>query len=477
MKKSLSFLLFWLLAFFTYRVNSKNLIQNPGFESVNALPFTPTNCEKSFEGQSSNWSATHGTPHLSTPSGSDYCGSSSEPRNGNYSAVMVCAGYGLGTPYSEGIFQSITFTSGKVYKVTFKAASSNGGGSTSYFIKATTGLSAYVGFDGQSIPSPTTSTTIYNGTSLNTSLTQYTTYFFPTSNYNQIWFYPELSSANNSVHLVIDDVEVTEISGIIQTSGTNGLVCSSGSSFQSLYSSSSYTWSSPTGNLSISGSGNSVTVTPTGSGNTTLCVQVDNGQTYCTQFWTGSPAINTITVYNNYNQPTNSTDMCNGSGLNVQVNTTQATSASWSVSCCNAYLTDYGNGMAYFNSYNNDCYGLNVTATNACGNTQDGVTICVEDCFYSYRVYPNPAKNYFYLEFDQTDNLSSLPERVELLSEKSTNPVRSINIQEVHERKGFVNGNRLEFDVKDLPRGVYYVHVTNSRRKEKEKDSIRLIIE
>lgn len=169
--------------------------------------------------------------------------------------------------------------------------------------------------------------------------------------------------------------------------------------------------------------------------------------------------------------------MCNGSGLNVQVSTTQATSASWSVTCCSAYLTDYGNGIAYFNSYNNDCYGLDVTATNACGNTQDGVTICVEDCFYFYRVFPNPAKNYFYLEFDQTDNLSSLPERVELLSEKSTNPVRSINIQEVHQRKGFVNGNRLEFDVKDLPRGVYYVHVINSRRKEKEKDSIRLIIE
>lgn len=230
-------------------------------------------------------------------------------------------------------------------------------------------------------------------------------------------------------------------------------------------------------NLSISGSGNSVTVTPTGSGNATLCVQVDNGQTYCTQFWTGPPAINSITIFNNYNQPPNSTYMCNGSGLNVQVNTTQATSSSWSVTCCSAYLTDYGNGIAYFNSYNNDCYGLDVTATNACGNTQDGVTICLEDCFYFYRVFPNPAKNYFYLEFDQTDNLSSLPERVELLSEKSTNPVRSINIQEVHERKGFVNGNRLEFDVKDLPRGVYYVHVINSRRKEKEKDSIRLIIE
>lgn len=472
MKKSLSFLFLSLLSFYSYRINSKNLIQNSGFESVTALPFNATNCEKSFEGQSLNWYATHGTPHLNAHI-STGCGGTA-PRNGNFSAVMACGGGGI--PDSEGIFQSITFTSGKVYKVAFKAAGS-GSGSTSYFVKATTGLSPYVGFDGQSLPSPTTSTTIYNGTSLNTSLTQYTTYFFPTSNYGQIWFYPELSSANNGIYLIVDDVEVTEISGISQTSGTAGLVCSGGNTFQSLYSSSSYTWSSPTSNLSISGSGNSVTVTPTGSGNATLCVQVDNGQTYCTQFWTGPPAINSITIFNNYNQPPNSTYMCNGSGLNVQVNTTQATSSSWSVTCCSAYLTDYGNGIAYFNSYNNDCYGLDVTATNACGNTQDGVTICVEDCFYFYRVFPNPAKNYFYLEFDQTDNLSSLPERVELLSEKSTNPVRSINIQEVHERKGFVNGNRLEFDVKDLPRGVYYVHVINSRRKEKEKDSIRLIIE
>lgn len=194
---------------------------------------------------------------------------------------MACGGGEI--PDSEGIFQSITFTSGKVYKVAFKAAGS-GSGSTSYFVKATTGLSPYVGFDGQSLPSPTTSTTIYNGTSLNTSLTQYTAYFFPTSNYSQIWFYPELSSANNGIYLVVDDVEVTEISGITQTSGTDGFVCSGGNTFQSLYSSSSYTWSSPTSNLSISGSGNSVTVTPTGSGNATLCVQVDNGQTIVHSF-------------------------------------------------------------------------------------------------------------------------------------------------------------------------------------------------
>lgn len=246
MKKLLPFLLLSLLFFYFYRTNSQNLIQNPGFESVAALPFTPTNCEKAFEGQSSNWYATHGTPHLSTPSGSSYCGASSEPRNGNYSAVMVCNGGAVPYTYSEGIFQAITFTSGKVYKVSFKAANDNFGGTTSYFVKATTGLSAFVGYLGNSILSPTTSTTIYNGTSLNTSLTQYTTYFFPTSNYGQIWFYPELSSANNGIYLIVDDVEVTEISGISQTSGTAGLVCSGGNTFQSLYSSSSYTWSSPT---------------------------------------------------------------------------------------------------------------------------------------------------------------------------------------------------------------------------------------
>ncbi len=116
MKKHLLLFICLLFVFISYRTYSQNLVQNPGFESVNSLPFNSTNCARAFEGQSLNWYSTHGSPHLRAPNGVS-CSNAGEPRNGNYSAVMVTAAGGVVAPYSEDIFQSINFTSGKVYKI------------------------------------------------------------------------------------------------------------------------------------------------------------------------------------------------------------------------------------------------------------------------------------------------------------------------------------------------------------------------
>ena len=66
MKKPLSFLFLCLFVLYAYRINLQNLIQNSGFETYTnpSVPFSSLECEKAFEGRSSNWYATHGTPQL-----------------------------------------------------------------------------------------------------------------------------------------------------------------------------------------------------------------------------------------------------------------------------------------------------------------------------------------------------------------------------------------------------------------------------
>lgn len=64
-----------------------------------------------------------------------------------------------------------------------------------------------------------------------------------------------------------------------------------------------------------------------------------------------------------------------------------------------------------------------------------------------------------------------------LFSEKFKNPVRSVKVKNVFERKAFKNGKNIELDTKDLPRGTYYLHVTDSKKKGEKVDAIRLILE
>jgi hypothetical protein len=93
-----------------------------------------------------------------------------------------------------------------------------------------------------------------------------------------------------------------------------------------------------------------------------------------------------------------------------------------------------------------------LTATNSCGTNTRNPTFTTSS---SYRVLLNPSTTNLLVEFDNTDYLEALPEQVDLLSEKSTNPVLSVKIKDIFDRKAFKNGNGLEFDTKNLPRGTY----------------------
>jgi hypothetical protein len=99
---------------------------------------------------------------------------------------------------------------------------------------------------------------------------------------------------------------------------------------------------------------------------------------------------------------------------------------------------------------------VKVTATNTCGNYAEDFVFYLTSGLM--RAYPNPATDNITLEFISPEFLEAMPVRVDLYSEKSTVPVRTVNVKEVFEQKRFEDVNKVTLDVSSLPRGNYYLH-------------------
>jgi len=114
-----------------------------------------------------------------------------------------------------------------------------------------------------------------------------------------------------------------------------------------------------------------------------------------------------------------------------------------------------------------------VSATNVCGTSNRTLVFAVPSGFL---VYPNPASEYLYIQFDNVSKLELLPEEIKLLNEKSTIPLKSISMEETFNSKMFKDGNKVVLDVSDLERGIYYLHIVH-RDKKRDTEKIRILIE
>ena len=128
--------------------------------------------------------------------------------------------------------------------------------------------------------------------------------------------------------------------------------------------------------------------------------------------------------------------------------------------------------------YSNSTDGLRqvkVTATNSCGSYAEDFVFYLESGMFKF--YPNPAKDNVTLEFANTELLAAMPSKVELFSEKSIWPVRSVLIKEISNKQGFRDGNKLDINVSDLPRGTYYLRATKSEGLKERVVKSKLILE
>jgi hypothetical protein len=127
-------------------------------------------------------------------------------------------------------------------------------------------------------------------------------------------------------------------------------------------------------------------------------------------------------------------------------------------------------------AYTAGSYYIEVKTTNACGDSPYyGITEYLS-CGGSFamKAFPNPANEILNLEFDVDAVPNNLPEEILLYSEKSAEPVKSINTKHFYERQLFTEGSKIILDVKSLPRGVYYLHLIS---KQQNTEKIRIILE
>jgi hypothetical protein len=257
--------------------------------------------------------------------------------------------------------------------------------------------------------------------------------------------------------------------GISHIAGS-GFVCTTSSySVANLQAGTSVvSWSSGNASiLTINGAGTASRV-GNANGQVTITATLNNGCGNFTRTKTvhvGKPIVGSINV---------DSDVCTGEGQDVIANLTGATTASWAVTsgnALNATLIDNGNGISYFNSYVQDCYGLQISVSNACGSVIDGTTICVNSCFGGLVAYPNPAKDVVTFDFsDFSDN--ELPDQIQVFDEKSKVAKRLINV-EVHS----LGDRKVQIDMHDLPRGIYYFHIIKSDNARQKVEKVRIILE
>lgn len=113
--------------------------------------------------------------------------------------------------------------------------------------------------------------------------------------------------------------------------------------------------------------------------------------------------------------------MCNGAGVMLNAYTAEPGTqfGIWTSSDPGNTILNSNGGTAYFNSYVNNCYGIDITVSNCFGSAQKGITICVDNCAKGtpiYKVFPNPAKDQVKIQFDNAAK-EALPQVIKLFSE------------------------------------------------------------
>ena len=127
------------------------------------------------------------------------------------------------------------------------------------------------------------------------------------------------------------------------------------------------------------------------------------------------------------------------------------------------------NNQACFGASAAGTYILTVTANtlynNICGTNSKNIIIQVNSC--GYRIAQNPTQTSLSVLFDNPELKESIPTQLDLLDEKSGKVIKTLtkaNKEETLLKKG---DSSLLMDVANLPRGLYYLHLTFGNKVDK----------
>lgn len=148
------------------------------------------------------------------------------------------------------------------------------------------------------------------------------------------------------------------------------------------------------------------------------------------------------------------------------------------------YTFYVSSGSAVLNPQNQDCYittpggaTICVTATNSCGT---GIPYCFylpPAGGYLKTVYPNPATDLLSIEFERDVSSHIVSFDLILYSEKSMEAVKRLAHEDLVALDSFHTNQKLEIDVKNLPRGVYYIHLIPDPKSNLPVQKVRVVLE
>ena len=117
-----------------------------------------------------------------------------------------------------------------------------------------------------------------------------------------------------------------------------------------------------------------------------------------------------------------------------------------------------------------------LTYSNSCATFNRFYGIKSVSCA-GFLAYPNPATSVITLEFENTQDLEYLPDRIDLISERDQKTVKTVDVIDVFSKKQFKDRNKVELNVIDLPRGTYYLHSIIPKDSKLELQKIRILLE
>ncbi|WP_229212608.1 T9SS type A sorting domain-containing protein [Dyadobacter soli] len=171
--------------------------------------------------------------------------------------------------------------------------------------------------------------------------------------------------------------------------------------------------------------------------------------------------------------------MCNGAGVMLNAYTAEPGTqfGIWTSSDPGNTILNSNGGTAYFNSYVNNCYGIDITVSNCFGSVQKGITICVDNCAKGtpiYKIFPNPAKDQVKIRFDDKYDVTQLPQVIMLFSGAGAKEVRMVQAAEQYAAAAFGQERTIALSVGDLPRGTYYLRLVS---RDGSSENVRLVLE
>ncbi len=131
------------------------------------------------------------------------------------------------------------------------------------------------------------------------------------------------------------------------------------------------------------------------------------------------------------------------------------------------YMCDIG----YFYDYAR----IRARTSNVCGYS-DYIFYLIDPNMW-LTAYPNPATSELTVQFSDVSNVELLPKTITLFHESSTKPELQIQIEEWYRKRADIEQNKLQLDLRDLPRGIYYLHIAPSEKSGKKTEKLKIILE